>query len=103
MIKKIVALFLAVGLLLCSASCTTDKPNDEESDSSSESASESASESKTESDTETESDNGVEAGPDTSELLPVYEGAQADISFTDTYNDCTLMTVQGTTKAEYEA
>ena len=35
--------------------------------------------------------------------LPAYEGINTGITFTDTYNDCMLMTVQGAVQADYEA
>ena len=35
--------------------------------------------------------------------LPAYEGVNTAITFTDTYNDCILMTVQGAAQADYEA
>ena len=40
--------------------------------------------------------------PDESELLPTYEGQNISVTFTDTFNSCTLMTVDNTTKEEYE-
>ncbi|MBQ2734956.1 MAG: hypothetical protein IJF33_03910, partial [Clostridia bacterium] len=101
MIKKLLALFLAVFLCLSAAACTTDKPNDEESNTSGDGSSESTSESTSESDTESETDKGA-LPVDNGDLLPAYEGMKTSVDYTDTYNDCILMTVQGTTQADYE-
>ena len=35
--------------------------------------------------------------------MPQYEGTVTSIDYTDTYNDCTLMTVKGTTQEDFEA
>lgn len=35
--------------------------------------------------------------------FPLYEGTHTEIDFTDTYNDCILMTVKGATKEGYES
>ena len=92
MLKKLFSLFLAALLCLAAVACTPNNTNEKET------------EAESETDPETDPENGkVDLGPDLSELLPAYEGANAGIDFTDTYNDCTLMTVQDTTKADYEA
>ena len=110
MTKKLLALLLAVLLCLSAAACTPQTPSTDGTDTStesateteSESATETESESATETETETETDKS-DLPEDDSVLLPEYEGSNTLIDFTDTYNDCILMTVQGTTKADYEA
>jgi len=37
------------------------------------------------------------------DILPAYTGTNSGITYTDTYNDCILMTVTGTTKTAYSA
>ena len=104
MLKKLLALFLAVLLCLTAVACTTENANGTETDSSGEDTTESTTDSTTETESESESvtdDPGI--GPDTSELLPAYEGSNLGIHFTDTNNDCTLMTVQGASKSDYES
>ena len=37
------------------------------------------------------------------DILPAYTGTNSGITYTDTYNDCILMTVTGTTQTAYTA
>lgn len=96
--KRLLLIFLVALLIGVFAACGEDRAenNSAYSDTSSESLSESTSESKTE--TLPQRDL-----VDTSKLLPTYQGKKKSVDYTDTYNDCILMTVQGTAKADYEA
>ncbi|MBR2020360.1 MAG: hypothetical protein IKA05_08190 [Clostridia bacterium] len=102
MLKKYLALLLAVLLCFTAVACTTETPDPKDTETSSETESESETETDSETDTETETDE-IPLEPDESELLPAYEGDCTLIDYTDVYNDCTLMTVQGATQADYEA
>lgn len=102
MLKKILSLFLAVLLCMTAVACKSDNTTEDKTTSSSESTLESEDTTKDAPETKPENEK-VDLGPDASELLPAYEGINAEIDFTDTYNSCTLMTVQDTTQADYEA
>ena len=91
MLKKYFALLLALLFCLTAAACAKnpEEPVKESSNNT---------ESSSPSDTTPER----VLVPDESELLPTYEGQNISVTFTDTFNSCTLMTVDNTTKEEYE-
>jgi len=98
MLKKIFVTLLAFLFCLTMGSCASQPSDPQDTETESDPNQESTSESEEESETEF-----TDQPVDDSVLVPVYEGAKAEITHTDIYNDCILVTVQDTTKAEYEA
>jgi len=82
MLKKYLALLLAVLLCFTAVACTTETPDPKDTETSSETESESDTDTETESETETETDE-IPLEPDESELLPAYEGDCTLIDYTD--------------------
>ena len=97
MLKKIFVMLLAFLFCLTMGSCASQTSDPQDTETERDPNQESTSESEEESETEF-----TDQPVDDSELVPAYEGTKAEITHTDIYNDCILVTVQDTTKAEYE-
>ncbi|MBR2019648.1 MAG: hypothetical protein IKA05_04545 [Clostridia bacterium] len=97
MLKKIFVMLLAFLFCLTMGSCASQPSDPQDTETERDPNQESTSESEEESETEF-----TDQPVDDSELVPAYEGTKAEITHTDIYNDCILVTVQDTTKAEYE-
>jgi len=133
MLKRILALILTAFLCLSTASCSflrffvveretsesesvseleTESDTETETETETETDTETETETETETDTETETETETEPEPEPEPgpqpapmgwVLPKYEASCSTLRYTDTYNDCVLMTVQNTAQADFEA